>query len=374
MSLLLDKSFHSVAGFLDEIVSSPDVDEQMKSKAVKILLGFGLARGSFPNLLLVTDILLNKSPKFDLPLSEELKLLGNENPDLLLDTPSTSENILSNMKNSLEDIITTPEGEENKEQDKLKNNKKDFCSMATDGSYLYIHGKCGLVKIGSGFNGTVEGKLYIRQDSFRKDEKGWLCCVDNKLYYRSIEIAPKPFICLTTGDVEKQCFDEIELSSAPDEAFFITEQNPSSGSAVGGGVITTGGLSRTASESKENVTEFESKEEGAHSSGNGTVTTAGGNSNGNENDEDKIRLPNNRSPIITEGRYIYLISQWTREIDESNQRGARRGGGEDEEEEGGAQQGDGTGREEKQGEGEDDDEGIYHFLIIFMMNYYSNTF
>ena len=87
MSLLLDKSFHSVAGFLDEIVSSPDVDDQMKSKAVKILLGFGLARGSLPNLLLVTEIMLGKSPKFELPLSDELKLLGNELPALELSSP-----------------------------------------------------------------------------------------------------------------------------------------------------------------------------------------------------------------------------------------------------------------------------------------------
>ena len=88
MSLLLDKSFHSVAGFLDEIVNSPDVDDHMKSKAVKILLGFGLSRGSLPNLLLVTDILLNRTPTFELPLSDELKLLGTEVPDLVLTAPN----------------------------------------------------------------------------------------------------------------------------------------------------------------------------------------------------------------------------------------------------------------------------------------------
>ncbi len=36
MSLLLDKSFYSIAKFLDEILDSREVDSDMKSKALKV--------------------------------------------------------------------------------------------------------------------------------------------------------------------------------------------------------------------------------------------------------------------------------------------------------------------------------------------------
>ena len=72
---------------------SSDASDELKSKAVKVLLGFGLARGSLPNLLLVTEILLSKEPTFPLPLSEELKLLGNEIPDLYLSIPQLKDRL-----------------------------------------------------------------------------------------------------------------------------------------------------------------------------------------------------------------------------------------------------------------------------------------
>jgi hypothetical protein len=39
---------------------------------------------------------------------------------------------------------------------------------------------------GTGFNGTVEGKLYKLNPAFHNKEKGWLCCVGANLYYRYI--------------------------------------------------------------------------------------------------------------------------------------------------------------------------------------------
>ena len=54
MSLLLDRSFRSVAMFLNEIVDGDpgSISTDMKLKALKVLLGFALARGSLPVVLL----------------------------------------------------------------------------------------------------------------------------------------------------------------------------------------------------------------------------------------------------------------------------------------------------------------------------------
>jgi hypothetical protein len=222
MSLLLDKSFHSVARFLDEIVSSSDVDKTMKSKAIKILLGFGLARGSLSNLLLVTDILLGRDPTFDIPISDELKLLGNEIPDLKLSYPASNACLLSSSTNALSDIVTSA-AEGKGKGDKV--DKRDFCAMAADGKYLYIHGKHGLAKIGTGFHGTIEGHLYAINKEYRGKEKGWLCCVKDKLYYRSTEITPKPFLVINPDTLEEDT--TIDACSIVDDAFFISEQSPS---------------------------------------------------------------------------------------------------------------------------------------------------
>ena len=86
----------------------------------------------------------------------------------------------------------------------------------------------GLAKIGSGFNDTVEGKLYNIVPDFHVKEKGWLCCVSNKLYYRSIEISPKPFLIVDCQTLVEDT-ENINYTSF-DEAFFISEQNPSAGS------------------------------------------------------------------------------------------------------------------------------------------------
>lgn len=122
MSLLLDKSFQSVARFLDEIIAGgSDIrcvtpqwwrvlfsfttththiptpaslasralsvgvvllfcgSDDMKTKALKVLFGLGLVRGSLPNILLVVDVLLLRNPSFAIKVQYSPPLLCESN-------------------------------------------------------------------------------------------------------------------------------------------------------------------------------------------------------------------------------------------------------------------------------------------------------
>lgn len=63
-------------------------------------------------------------------------------------------------------------------------NPSAFASVASDGTFLYIVNKDGLLKLGTGFAGTRRGCVYQYKAQFAASEKGWLVCVDNTLYYR----------------------------------------------------------------------------------------------------------------------------------------------------------------------------------------------
>lgn len=153
-----------------------------------------------------------------------------------------------------------------------------------------------------------------------------------QLYYRSIEISPKPYIIVDCDTLEETKEEEKENV---DDTFFIVEQNPNVKSSS-----SRDDHSRTASESKDEDVRFESKED-----------DGGGGEPNSEPTGDKIQLPSNRSPIITDGRYIYLISQWTVEIviEGARAQSEDREAGED-------QEGNGDDDEDEE-EDEDEDDG-----------------
>lgn len=47
-------------------------------------------------------------------------------------------------------------------------------SFVSDGKYLYLHTNRGLLKIGSGYGGTIGGQLYAHKADFYPNETGWL--------------------------------------------------------------------------------------------------------------------------------------------------------------------------------------------------------
>ncbi|KAK0177732.1 hypothetical protein PV328_001750 [Microctonus aethiopoides] len=61
-------------------------------------------------------------------------------------------------------------------------------SFVSDGKYLYLHTNRGLLKIGSGYGGTIGGQLYAHKPDFYPAESGWLGYANSSLYFKC---APK---------------------------------------------------------------------------------------------------------------------------------------------------------------------------------------
>lgn len=57
IDIILDKSLHTVADYLEELIMSNTTPEDSKAKALKVLFSLGLLRGSLPNLLSVVNLL-----------------------------------------------------------------------------------------------------------------------------------------------------------------------------------------------------------------------------------------------------------------------------------------------------------------------------
>ncbi len=66
IDIILDKSLHTVADFLEEIVALESTSEDGKRKALKVLFSLGILRGSLPNLLSVVDLLRKHNIQADL--------------------------------------------------------------------------------------------------------------------------------------------------------------------------------------------------------------------------------------------------------------------------------------------------------------------
>jgi hypothetical protein len=47
-------------------------------------------------------------------------------------------------------------------------------SLASDGQFLYLYTSKGLLKVGSGYGGTIKGHVYLHKADFHVDDRGWL--------------------------------------------------------------------------------------------------------------------------------------------------------------------------------------------------------
>ncbi len=73
IDIVLDKSLHTVADFLEEIVTFESTKEEGKKKALKVLFSLGILRGSLPNLLCVVDLLRKHNIDAELVILEKKK-------------------------------------------------------------------------------------------------------------------------------------------------------------------------------------------------------------------------------------------------------------------------------------------------------------
>ncbi|XP_055684525.1 E3 ubiquitin-protein ligase highwire isoform X1 [Lutzomyia longipalpis] len=74
-------------------------------------------------------------------------------------------------------------------------------SIASDGRFIYILMGRSLLKIGTGFNGTLKGYLYAVNNEFGKETNGWIGYAKNTLYYR--RLSKRNFDNVLIVDTEK---------------------------------------------------------------------------------------------------------------------------------------------------------------------------
>ncbi|KAL1131015.1 hypothetical protein AAG570_012253, partial [Ranatra chinensis] len=124
--------------------------------ACSCLLALVTARGDTGKLLSAVAALL-MCPRF----------LANQN----IHMPS----ILVSLQKSVHSVVL-----ENSDIDKQGSDK----ALASDGQYLYIYTSHGLIKMGSGYGGTIKSHIYALRKDFFNDKNGWLGHAQGKLYFR----------------------------------------------------------------------------------------------------------------------------------------------------------------------------------------------
>lgn len=77
-------------------------------------------------------------------------------------------------------------------------------AVAPSGQWVYVHGAAGILKIGTGANGTCPGQVYTRRAQlFAHDTSSSMCCTPSHLLYRSSAIAPAVFVVLDPETLEE---------------------------------------------------------------------------------------------------------------------------------------------------------------------------
>ena len=267
---MLDKALDKIIEYLKEMISDEKEKDINKMKALKIIFNLALAKGSIKNLL---DVIfcLDKLPKKNIDFNYELNIFKNEFRKFGLGAPN------SNNKR-LDSIVWnyTLKKEEEKDKDKNKQ-KKIFYTTTTDGSYLYYFSSKGtLFKLGTGFNNTMLGKIYNKKENYRTGEKATIAYVEGILYYRSNNLDPYPII-----SIDPETLEEIPNKYSVDYSE----------------------INHIFMEEKRSEFEF------PHSSYEDMMEIIERKKTLGLEDKSNIR-PSDASPMLSDGRFIYIISKW----------------------------------------------------------------
>lgn len=172
------------------VTTSGDMTE-LGLAVVSALVAVAVRLQSASILLLVSDLLLrNRAPMRG--FREDIKALLKQNVELLhasISTPAPPapfpRALVSQWKLQCYQPITSD-------------------AIATDGVFLYIYGRVGLMKVGTGRGGTLRDYVYAHNKSYRRSrnaERSWLCCIGRHLYCRSI--------IMPSHRIDRICVDDL---------------------------------------------------------------------------------------------------------------------------------------------------------------------
>lgn len=140
-----DQTLRSVTLFAEDIANKSKGSD--RSLAIALILGVGLASGSLQDVVKAVQQLRNGTEKLPEKAYSFFKVLSDRTIDWELTPPH---------EKSIVNVFSA------KIDSKKRNNFLEACpSMTTDGIYLYIWNGNDrtILKVGTGFHGTVEGKL-----------------------------------------------------------------------------------------------------------------------------------------------------------------------------------------------------------------------
>ena len=284
---ILDKALDKIIDYLKDIISDDNEKNINKMKALKIIFNLALAKGSLKNLLDVISY-IDKLPQKNIDLNYELNLFKNEFRKFGLGEPKNNNKSMESQVWNYSMIKTEEDKNFNQNNDKSKE-KIDYYTITNDGTYLYFFCSQGiLLKIGTGFNNTMLGKVYNKKENYRVGEKATIAYVEGILYYRSNNLDPDPVISIDPETLEeipnKFSVDYSEINHLFVEEKRIEIEFP-----------------HTSNKDKDMNEIIERKK--------------------NAGLEDKSNLrPSDSSPMISDGRFIYIVSKWFDSENEEDKR------------------------------------------------------
>ena len=194
---------------LIEMVSNRDntilsLNDQKKIFATAVELS--LTRASSQRILNVTETLLKCYIKshnnLSFPLPRTLLILTNKIKNSIL-YPLRNEMIIDEYK--IENYISK---------------SKKMGSIVCDGKYLYIYNTFGLYKIGTGYQGTIKGKIYIKKDVFYNQDlnkiEGCLLIIKKpklSLLFRSPLIKPHHFCVINISTLKFEKYLDLKYEN-----------------------------------------------------------------------------------------------------------------------------------------------------------------
>ena len=91
-------------------------------------------------------------------------------------------------------------------------------AMAGDGQFIYLNTDLGMLKVGSGYGGTVRGHVYKHKPDFRQ-RADWMGVIAEKLYFKAEEASAtsaSSSLTLKSVNVEELAFNEDEVINIED--------------------------------------------------------------------------------------------------------------------------------------------------------------
>eukprot|EP00003_Mantamonas_plastica_P006030 TRINITY_DN1490_c0_g1_i15.p1 TRINITY_DN1490_c0_g1~~TRINITY_DN1490_c0_g1_i15.p1 ORF type:complete len:827 (-),score=238.81 TRINITY_DN1490_c0_g1_i15:12-2492(-) len=293
--------------------ASDAVSKQASDDLLPILFRIAYARASLPNMLSIINFLIESDIE-SVHMADAVRWLAEEQ------LPSNI--ILGSIHNvvNLEQLVWDPIDPQDEDAAPFS------AKITTDGQFLYILSVNGtLFKIGTGFNDTIAAKIYaVLPELNTSEDPCSLACVQSVIYFRSATTAPLPFFMIDPSSLtimEEQQQDLLVLLddsnenadpivSTDDTSTSASTEPGSSPSSSSSSTAASAAIERTSSgislgdanTLKQHVLFHPQPSDEQHKAFK---------RNDSQTISNKWGIIPNTSPIFSDNKYLYQLSQKT---------------------------------------------------------------